>query len=232
MRSLIRPGLALAAALAALAAGLPASAHGIAGNRVFPATLATDDPAVSDELSLPTVSSLDTGAGRELKISGEYSKRITRDLGVSFGEGWTRVRSEDGTVSGFQNLETTLKYQLLTDAAHEAIISLGLWAEWGGTGAEGVGAERVTTIAPRLYFGKGAGDLPDALAWARPLAVTGVIGYALPVRARDGDHETERTLSYGVALEYSLPYLSAHVRDLGLPGFVNRLTPVVEAETR
>jgi len=30
-------------------------------------------------------------------------------------------------------------------------------------------------------------------------------------------------------VEYSLPYLAAHVRDLGLPDFVNHLTPVVEA---
>jgi hypothetical protein len=34
-----------------------AQAHGIVGNRVFPGTLAFDDPAVMDELILPAVSS-------------------------------------------------------------------------------------------------------------------------------------------------------------------------------
>jgi hypothetical protein len=33
-----------------------ADAHGIVGNRVFPGTLAFDDPAVMDELVLPAVS--------------------------------------------------------------------------------------------------------------------------------------------------------------------------------
>jgi hypothetical protein len=35
-----------------------AHAHGIVGNRVFPGTLAFDDPAVMDELILPAVSRL------------------------------------------------------------------------------------------------------------------------------------------------------------------------------
>jgi hypothetical protein len=43
---------AFSAALLALSA--PAFAHGFAGNRFFPATLATDDPFVANELSLPT----------------------------------------------------------------------------------------------------------------------------------------------------------------------------------
>ena len=41
-------------AAALFAACVPAFAHGFAGNRFFPATLATDDPFVADELSLPT----------------------------------------------------------------------------------------------------------------------------------------------------------------------------------
>ena len=38
-----------------------------------------------------------------------------------------------------------------------------------------------------------------------------------------------RSLRTGVAVEYSLPYLRSHVRDLRLPAFVNGLTPLVEA---
>ena len=46
------------ATLAALGIVAPdaAQAHGFAGKRFFPATLATEDPFVADELSLPTIS--------------------------------------------------------------------------------------------------------------------------------------------------------------------------------
>src|SRR6202045_5535163 len=45
-------------AAAMFAVSHAAQAHGIVGNRVFPGTLAFDDPAVMDELVFPAVSSL------------------------------------------------------------------------------------------------------------------------------------------------------------------------------
>jgi hypothetical protein len=42
--------------LAVLAGGHAAHAHGIAGNRFFPGTLAFDDPAVADEAIVPLYS--------------------------------------------------------------------------------------------------------------------------------------------------------------------------------
>jgi hypothetical protein len=161
----------------------------------------------------------------EIDLSGEWSKRLTSTFGVSFDGAWTDLQTPGGGhVSGFQNFGTTFKYQALTDAPHELMISVGLGAEWGGTGAERVGAERATTLTPRLYFGKGANDLPDGLWWAKPFALTGVIGYAVPL-----SHDT-RALETGLALEYSFRYLSSHVRDVGLPSFVNQLTPLVEVQ--
>ncbi len=208
-----------------------AAAHGVAGNRFFPATLAIDDPAVADELSLPTVSYLE-GDAAETSISGEYSKRLTSTFGLSAATGW--VRSKDAgspAVSGFENLETTAKWQFLTSAANETIVSAGVSAEWGSTGAAGIGAERHTTFMPTLWFGQGGGDLPETMDWARPFAVTGQIGYAVPSRRRDAGEpeDNPRTLVWGVALQYSLPYLQAHVRDVGLPPFLAHVTPLVEA---
>jgi hypothetical protein len=242
----IRMRAAMCGAILAGVAGLasPAAAHGIAGARFFPATLATDDPAVADELSLPTVGLFKTGdepAARETDISGEWSKRLTPNLGVSFAGSWTRLQTPDaGRVSGFQNLETTLKYQFLTSAEHEAILSAGVRAEWGGTGSDKVGAERYSVITPTLYFGKGMGDLPDSLSWLKPATVTGTFGYAIPTRGHQlvGNPDcpgcaalrqgTTRSLEWGVAFEYSLRYLQSQVKDLGLPAFVNQLTPLVE----
>jgi hypothetical protein len=217
---------ASALAISAALVSTPALAHGVAGNRFFPATISTDDPAVADELSLPTASRSTTGDEPSLvqtDIAGEWSKRITSKFGVSFGGDWTHLQGPDGTVSGFQNLETTFKYQALTSAKHEAILSAGVSVEWGGTGSEAVGAERTTTVTPTLYFGKGAGDLPDSLAWLQPAAITGSIGYAIPSSSGD-----THVLQSGVALEYSLPYLHSHVHDFGLPNFINHVTPLVE----
>ncbi len=46
--------------LVRLALPHPAAGHGFAGARFFPATLSTDDPSVNDELSLPTISTIET----------------------------------------------------------------------------------------------------------------------------------------------------------------------------
>lgn len=222
-----------AAMLAAVAAGFsaPAHAHGTAGSRFFPATIAIDDPAVADELSLPTLSSFKDADGQSVTgISGEWSKRLTSRLGLSFEGGWTKAGDE----SGFENLETTLKYQFLTSARHEAIVSAGLGVEWGGTGAARIGAEEMSAVIPTLYFGKGFGDLPESMGWARPFAVTGLAGYVIPTRAHEEAEEDEpperttRSLEYGASLQYSMRYLASQVKDHGFPDFVNRLTPLVE----
>ncbi len=222
----------LAGIAAALAYASPSAAHAIVGDRFFPATIVTDDPGVADELALPTISSFRTGddpSARELDVSGDYAKRLTDRLAVGVGETWTRRKSPDGRAQGFQNLDTSLKYQLIKDADHEALLAVGLSAEWATTGARQVSAERHSTFTPAVFFGRGAGDLPDALAWARPFALTGLVGYAIPGRGRDGDERNPRVLQTGLAIEYSLPYLAAHVKDLGLSDFVNHLTPLVEA---
>ncbi|HKR90010.1 MAG TPA: hypothetical protein VJS38_17725 [Phenylobacterium sp.] len=244
MRICMRAALrgAAFAGLAGLAS--PALAHGIAGDRFFPATIATDDPFNADELSLPTVSRLKTGdepSARETDISGEWSKRLTSKLGVSFSGDWTRIETPGlRAATGFQNLETTLKYQAVTNAEHEAIVSVGVSGEWGGTGSGKVGAEAIGTVTPTVYFGKGFGDLPASLNWLRPAAVTGTLGYAIPVQGHELAEDpacagcapirqaTIRSLEWGVAFEYSLRYLQSQVKDLGLPAFVNQLTPLVE----
>jgi hypothetical protein len=90
------------------------------------------------ELSLPTVSVFKNGddpSAREIDISGEFSKRITENFGISIGETWTHLAPPGGpNASGFQNLETSFKYQFLRDAQHELGMSAGVEVEWGRTG--------------------------------------------------------------------------------------------------
>src|SRR5204862_7283605 len=88
--------------------------HGFAGARFFPATLSTDDPCVSDELSLPTVSTIRTpenGGTRETDISVDIAKRVTPQFGIEIGETLTVVNPHEGqTTNGFGNLELGGKY--------------------------------------------------------------------------------------------------------------------------
>jgi hypothetical protein len=88
-----------------------ASAHCFVGARFFPATLATDDPCVADEMSLPTVAWFKTGdtpPGNEVDISVDISKRITEDFGVTIGDAWSQIRQPGNpTREGFANLDTT-----------------------------------------------------------------------------------------------------------------------------
>ena len=158
---------ALCAGPIAFAAMTSVAAHEIVGNRFFPATLAIDDPGVNDELALPTVAISKTGddpSVKQLDISGEFSKRITEDFAVSFAPTWTHLYAPGGPnmtgASGFQNIETTFKYRVFKNDEHEFVMSVGLNIEWGGSGAQDVGAERFTVYTPTLYFGKGFGDLP------------------------------------------------------------------------
>src|SRR5215510_10144339 len=95
----------------------PAAGHGFAGARFFPATLSTDDPFVNDELSLPTVSTIETREGRETAISVEIAKRITPNLGIELSEDFMDLNPKhEQEASGFGNLELGAKYQFFVGA--------------------------------------------------------------------------------------------------------------------
>lgn len=218
-------GLAVALLVVGFAAN-PVEAHGLAGQRFFPATLVIEDPFVADELALPSFSTIKTPDGRETSIGAELAKTITPSLGVSVGAEYLFLDPEEAgesSTDGFANPEVGLKYMLFKSDAHEAIVSLAFDWEIGGVGKESVGASRDSTIGPSLLFGKGLGDLPDALAYLRPIAITGVFGAEIPFAADDAT-----SLTYGISIEYSLRYLQNVVRDVGLPVFVSQISPIVE----
>jgi len=228
---------------AALCAG-DASAHGFAGKRFFPATLATEDPFVADELSLPTVASRrlpgngESPATRETDFAVEMSKRVTDNFGIGLGATYKSLSPSGGDRQrGFDNLEASVKYKLYQNDEHEALVSVGVDWDIGGSGTKRVGAESFSTLTPTVFFGKGFGDLPDEWKYLRPFAVTGLVGYGIPTRSstttinEEGDPDVERhphVLEWGFALQYSIPYLQSFVRDVGLKAPFNRMIGVVE----
>jgi hypothetical protein len=236
--------LALAAICGSLVATAPASGHGFAGKRFFPATLATDDPFVADELSLPTISSRklpgdeENPATRETDFSVDVSKRVTENLGIGFGATYKRLAPDGAdTQRGFDNLAASVKYKFYQSDEHETILSAGIDWDIGSSGSKRVGAESFSTFTPTLFFGKGFGDLPADMKYLRPFAVTGLVGLGIPSRSSttttsdEGDDIVERhphTLQWGLAVEYSLPYLQSFVQDVGIREPFNRMIPIVE----
>jgi hypothetical protein len=236
--------LALALASAVILSAEPAAAHGLAGKRFFPATLATDDPFVADELSLPTIESRkmpasgDEPATRETGFAVDVSKRITENFGMGFGATYKVVQPDGGdTQRGFDNLAASIKYKFYQNDERETILSAGVDWDIGGSGAKRVGAESFSTLTPALFFGKGFGDLPESMKFMRPLAMTGLVGLGIPTRSGttstsdEGEVSVERhphTLAWGFAVEYSLPYLQSFVQDVGLREPFSRMIPIVE----
>jgi hypothetical protein len=201
------------------ATGTPGSAHGVVGQRFFPATITTDDPFAADELALPTITSFD----HETDVDFDYSKTILPGFAIELGIGHVDAKSPgEPRVHGFGNLEVAPTLELYRNSAHEFILTTAVEWEVGGTGSKRV-AERSSTYTPTIKFGKGFGDLPDSMEYLRPLAVTGTVGYAIP-----GGGDEPKAIEWGGAIEYSLLYLQNNVRDQGFSNLVAHLTPVVE----
>ena len=231
----IRAGLLAGAAGFSLFISEEAWAHGFAGPRFFPATIATDDPFVADELALPTIAGFKDEEGvQTTSYSGDFAKRITSNFGLEFGGTYLQMRPSGGPkAEGFDNFSVGAKYQLLVDPMSEAILAVGLDVDLGGSGAKRIGAEDFTTFTPALFFGKGFGDLADAASFMRAFALTGSAGISLPTKVKvpddaGGFEDIPHVLQIGLALEYSFPYLQSQVRNIGLGAPFDRMIPVVE----
>lgn len=198
-----------------------AQAHGFVGDRFFPPTIQTDDPFAADELALPTVTAFQNSG--ETDVGFSFSKEIFPKFALSFSETYVNVAPAGmPSVGGFDNLSLNAKYQLWENVSHEAIFSVGSDWDVGGTGAKKIGAGSANVFTPTIYYGKGFGNLPDSLKYARPFALTGTLGEELPTSA------DPNALDWGFALEYNLPYLQSEVKNIGLPEPFKHMIPVVE----
>lgn len=204
-----------------------ASAYDAAGDRQFPATLVLPQIAPGDEFyvnynTLPLVGGAPGAQSRASNLTATYLKTITDRFGVVIDETYTGIdRIGAGTLYGWQNTDTALKYLAVTDIDHEFLLSLGLDREFGGTGAARVGAFHSGATTPQVFFGKGLGDLD--IGYLRPLAVTGFAG----AQIADSAPRPDLAMS-GFVVEYSIPYLESKVASLDLPDIVRNMTPMTE----
>jgi hypothetical protein len=202
-------------------------AHGFGGDRFFPPTITTDDPFAVDEFALPTIAVFNNPGPpktREIDISSEFDKEIFPKFALGIVADYTILQPQGQTTrTGFDNLTLTAKYTLFENAPHEFIFSVGGEFDVGGTGSRLVGRESFSTLTPTIYFGKGLGDLPESLKFLKPFAVTGTLGYVIP-----GETVDPNALSWGIAVEYSLPYLQEHVKEVEWLRPFRNIIPLVE----
>jgi hypothetical protein len=215
-------------ALAAAAAALwltPAYPHAVCGDRIFPATLAIDDPGVGDELALPTVTWIpqNSTGSQQLSTTFTYSKTIFPFFALSVADGpsWQNPGGY-----GWFPLVTEGKWNFFCFPEHEFMGSVGFVVTWNGTGT-GTQVTSTNTYSPVLNVGKGFGDLPTSLNILRPFAVTAAVTSITPGQAVTNGVQNATTFGFGFTLQYSLPCYNEQVGEIG-NGFFKHLIPIVE----
>ncbi|MHB1565171.1 MAG: hypothetical protein ACYCXG_00365 [Acidiferrobacter sp.] len=204
-----------------------ACAHAIVGMRVFPGTLTFSDPGVTDELDViaanGTISPFPGTAPTSLsEFSLDYSKTLTRRLGLALGTDYQSVDQYGRTDDGMDDLTIGLDDLLWKSDSAETMVTVGLNATIGHSGSQAIGAP-YSEVSPTVLFGRGFGDLPSAMRYLRPFAITGVFTPNIPLQSA-----APRSVTYGLSFQYSLPYLQSFVRDIGLHAPFNNLVPLVE----
>lgn len=237
----------IAALILGTSAYSSAQAHGIAGNRFFPGTIAFDDPAVADEAILPAFSTFkqpaEGGNALDNRINWSFVRLLTPTLAASIDSGWIHRSWSAGRRSGFDATNIGIKGEVFRDNRHETLVSAGLTWGIGRSGAKGIEAHGPNTIQPGLFFGKGFGDLPDRLSWLRPFGMTGSVvaefplggtGTTIAPNQATGSFETLRvpkveTLHWGFSIQYSTYYLTNRFTG-GSPKEepLNQFVPLVE----
>jgi hypothetical protein len=188
-----------------------------------------DDPGVSDEMSLPTISLTPTPSAQSNGYAYEWDKTITEDLGFGINGGYLTQRNPSQHFAGWNNITVTLKDQhpCITHHPHQELVwSVGVIRLIPGTGSAQLRNAGVIgsigSTAPTLYFGKGMGDV--AAGYLRPIAITAEVSRVFS----DTPSVSPSSWSYAASLQYSIPYLQQNVKALHVAQLFTRLTPLVE----
>jgi len=219
-------------------------AHGIVGDRIFPATLTVDDPFDNDEIALPQVSfnkirNNDGTTTEQTDIVSAFTKTITQDFAISGQASYLiNKTNNNGTQEGFDNFTIGTAYQITKNAEHEFALLAEFNMQIGDSGSRQVGAANFNTYTPTVLFGKGFGDLPDRMPFLKPFAITGSLGYGVPSQRFTSSVDTTtgllerglnpQTISWGGSVQYSIPYLQQHIMNIGISGIPAGFIPIVE----
>lgn len=210
---------AIALLAAAMAPAHLAHAHGVVGDYMFLEPLVAEDPTPANELNIIQPSWVKSAGGNDYSIGFSGEKILYLDgnlmprLSIGGGSSWHHVSPYAGPgQEGFDNLEVFGKWAFYYSIEHEFLLSAAIAAQFP-TGSKAVEEENHASLGPEFLWEKGLGDLPNrpVLKWARPLGFQGDVGY-LPALSGHTNH----LLFADQVVEYSLPYLSYAVQDIGL----------------
>ena len=206
-------------------------AHGVVGDYMFLEPLVAEDPTPANELDIVTPGWARSSEGNTYTLGTEFEKVLWKDreglsrFSMGGGTAWTYLSPfEERSHNGFENLEVFGKYAFLIVPKHELLLSVVLSLAIP-TGDTKIAENNHTVIGPSVNWEKALGDLPNwpVLKYIRPFGFQGNFGYetALGGRVNEGIEANQ-------VIEYSLPYLSNNVHDVGLPWPVRNLFPYVE----
>jgi hypothetical protein len=199
--------------------GSLASAHGVVGDYVFLEPIITQDPTPANELDILAPSWVKSRDANTYSIAFSMEKVLYLDenyvprFSIGGGSSWSHVSPfADRSRQGFGELVLFGKYAFYYSLEHEFMLTIGaqLRLPAGDTDIE---AQNHTSLGPLFLWEKGMGDLPNwsVLKYFRAFGVQSDFGYVPAL----GGHTSHHMFADAV-IEYSLPFLSNNVQDIGL----------------
>lgn len=198
----------------------PVWAHGIVGKRLFVEPLAIEDASINSEYSFG-LSQIQEGHHGELELGTGFALRLSENLGIHIHGEWA---SEGVKVQGIAHSELTFKYVAYRSAPHEWIATTAIGIEFPPSST--AFHNDFYSVNTGFFYGKGFGDLPEAVWYLKPFMLQGDIIIHHPLTNEEKEHFNK--LSYAFGFYYSIPYLQQFVKDAGIPRPFNRLFPMVE----
>ena len=205
-------------AVLAMPAGA-AYAHGVVGDYVFLEPLITQDPAPANELDILAPSWNRSSGANTYSIGSSVEKVLWLDdkhmprFSIGGGSGWVHQSPfQEPSVQGFDGVTMFAKWAFFYSKEHEFLTSIGMQIQLP-TGNTGIQSSSHTSLGPTFLWEKGLGDLPNApvLKYLRPFGIQTDFGYVPAIGGPTHHH-----MFADATIEYSLPYLSNNVQDIGL----------------
>lgn len=214
-------------------------AHGVVGDYTFIEPIVTDDANPKNEFDILRPQETWTRDGREFSLGFSFEKAIVPAPGsysngtaggglvsLEVGSEWLDQSPQEGpAVSGFNDLELLPKWAFLTIPSREFRLSIGARLVIP-TGNPSVQEQNHTQLGPEFLWANGFGqDMPKRgwMKFLRPFAIQGDFGYIPALGGR-----TWHEMFADNVIEYSLPYLSNYVKDIGLKWPLRNIYPYVE----
>jgi hypothetical protein len=200
-------------------------AHGVVGDYTFLEPIITQDPTPANELDILAPSWVRSSDANTYSIGFSIEKILYLDknyvprFSIGGGSSWSHVSPfVDRSRQGFGELVLFGKYAFYYSLEHEFMLTIGAQLRLP-TGNTSIEAQNHTSLGPLFLWEKGMGDLPNwsVLKYFRPFGIQSDFGYVPAL----GEHTSHHMFADAV-IEYSLPYLSNNVQDIGLkPPFRN-----------